>query len=114
MKALPVATTLVALAATPAFAGSSASYSVSFDATRSLSTHPLEYPSNAHFSGLIGATHNGEYALFALGGTATPGLERLAEMGAHNPLDEEIRAAIAAGKAGALFEGSPIFADASR
>ncbi len=109
MKALPLATSLLILAAAPAVAGSAAHYSVTFDGTWSAQTHPMEYPSGAHFSGLVGATHNGDYAIFKEGGVATPGLERLAEQGAHKPLDDEIRAAIDAGKAGALFEGSPIF-----
>lgn len=109
MKALPLAAALLALAAAPALADSSARYTVTFNGTWSAETHPLEYPSGAHFSGLVGATHNGEYRIFAEGGTATPGLEALSERGAHNPLDDEIRAAIAAGKAGALFEGAAIF-----
>ncbi len=109
MKALPFATALLVLAATPAFAGSPAHYKVTFDGTWSAETHPLEYPAGAHFSGLVGATHNGDFAIFKEGGIATAGLERLAEMGAHKPLDDEIRAAIETGKAGVLFEGQPIF-----
>jgi len=109
MRTLSLASLVLALAAGPAFAGSSAHYSVTFDGTWSAATHPLEFPGNAHFSGLVGATHNGAYKIFEAGGTATPGLENLSEKGAHNPLADEIRAAIAAGKAGALFEGAPIF-----
>ena len=92
----------------PALAGT-AHYTVTFDGTWSAATHPLEYPQGAHFSGLVGATHNGEYAIFRERGIATPGLEALSERGAHNPLDDEIRAAIMAGKAGALFQGAAIF-----
>ena len=108
MKAQIVAAALLALAAGPALADT-AHYTVTFDGTWSAATHPLDYPDGAHFSGLVGATHNGEYDIFRQGGTATPGLEALSERGAHNPLDDEIRAAIAAGKAGALFEGKVIF-----
>jgi len=114
MKALSLATALAMIASTQAFADSTARYSVTFDGTWSAATHPLEFPANAHFSGLVGATHNGNYVIFKQGGTATPGLERLAEMGAHSPLDAEIRAAIEAGKAGALFEGTPIFGPPGR
>jgi hypothetical protein len=69
-----------------------------------------------HFSGVIGASHNGQYALFANGQRPTPGLERLSEEGKHSPLDQEIKAAIAAGRAGALFETGPIkdFGEAAR
>ena len=70
----------------------SAKYAVSFEGSWSMATHPLEFPPGAHFSGLIGATHNGEYSIFRDGGSATEGLERLAEGGRHSPLDQEIRA----------------------
>ncbi len=74
---------------------------------------PLEYPkagllTGPHFSGVIGASHNGKYVLFTEGSTPTPGLERLSEEGKHSPFDREIKAAIAAGTAGALFETDPI------
>jgi hypothetical protein len=86
----------------------SAKYAVSFEGSWSMATHPLEFPPGAHFSGLIGATHNGEYSVFRDGGSATEGLERLAEGGRHSPLDQEIRAAIQAGTAGELIETGPI------
>src|SRR3989337_2258768 len=107
MKTLYLAAALSALAAAPVFAGSTAHYTVTFDGAWSAATHPFEYPAGAHFSGLVGATHNGEYVIFDKGGAATAGRGRRPEMGAHDPLDAEIRAAIPAGKAGALFEGSP-------
>ncbi len=66
-----------------------------------------------HFSGLIGATHGDGYAIFKEGTLPTPGLEKLSEEGKHSPLDQEIRDAITAGKAGALFETGPI-RDASK
>jgi hypothetical protein len=86
----------------------STNYAVTFDGSWSATTHPLEFPTGAHFSGLIGATHNGEYAIFVDAGSATEGLERLAEGGRHSPLDQEIKAAIKAGKASALIESGPI------
>jgi hypothetical protein len=67
-------------------------------------THPYEYPTGAHFSGLIGASHNAKYSIFAVGRRPTPGLERLSEEGKHSPLDDEIDAAITAGNALAKFE----------
>lgn len=114
MKLLSLASAVFIVSAVPALADAPARYSVTFDGTWSAQTHPLEYPSGAHFSGLVGATHNGDFALFAEGATATAGLERLAEAGAHKPLDDEIRAAVRDGKAGALFEGAPIFAPPGR
>lgn len=108
MNYLALALAGLVLTAQAAVADSSATYTVTFDGTWSSATHPTEYPTGAHFSGLIGATHDARYVLFGAGRTATDGLERLAEKGAHSPLDEEIRTAIASGVAGALFEGQPI------
>ena len=81
-----------------------AEYRVVVKSTWTARTHPFEYPSGAHFSGLIGASHNANYSIFALGSRPTPGLERLSEEGKHSPLDDEIRAAIKAGNALAMFE----------
>ena len=67
-------------------------------------SHPFEYPSGAHFSGMIGASHNANYSIFALGRKPTPGLERLSEEGKHSPLNDEIRSAIDQGKALEEFE----------
>jgi hypothetical protein len=100
-------------AAAPAVADDGATYEVTVTGLWTAERFPLEYPkagvlSGPHFSGVIGAAHNGKYALFQPGALPTPGLERLAEEGKHNPLDKEIRDAIAAGRAGALFETDPI------
>ena len=83
-----------------------ARYRVSFDRTWSSDTHPADFPLLAHFSPVIGVTHRASYDLFAEGAVATPGLEKLCEEGKHQPLDGEIRAAIARGDAGALIETS--------
>jgi len=90
-----------------------AEYTVIVKSTWTPATHPFEYPAagaltGPHFSGLIGASHNASYAVFAEGSPPTPGLERLSEEGKHSPLDEEIRAAIAAGTAGAMLESGPL------
>ncbi|HXM39282.1 MAG TPA: spondin domain-containing protein [Gemmatimonadales bacterium] len=80
-----------------------AEYRIVVKSTWTPRTHPFEYPSGAHFSGLIGASHNAKYTLFAVGRRPTPGLERLSEEGKHSPLDEEIDAAISAGNALEIF-----------
>lgn len=89
-------------------ADETAKYTVTFVPTWNPTTHPLEYPITHAKHGLlvppIGATHGPEYALFAAGKKPTPGLERLSEMGKHDPLDAEIKQAIADGKAGSLIE----------
>src|SRR5256712_10660649 len=81
-----------------------AEYTVIVKSTWTKTTHPFEYPSDAHFSGMIGASHNAKYTIFAVGRRPTPGLERLSEEGKHSPLDTEIRAAIDQGNALMLFE----------
>jgi hypothetical protein len=108
---------LVLIAATAAQlsaqTAASATYSITFTRLWTGTTHPFEYPestiiSGPNLSGLIGATHAQGFSLFREGAKPTPGLERLSEEGKHSPLDEEIKRAIASGKAGALFETGPI------
>jgi len=90
--------------------GSMATYEVVFVPSWNPATHPDEYPITHAKKGLltpmIGATHSAEYRLFAAGRKPTPGLERLSEMGKHEPLDTEIEAAVASGKAGSIIEVS--------
>ncbi len=81
-----------------------AEYTVIIKSTWTKTSHPFEYPSGAHFSGMIGASHNAKYSIFAIGRRPTPGLERLSEEGKHSPLDTEIRTAIDQGNALMLFE----------
>ncbi len=112
-----VAVALVASAASAAPA-TSAQYKITFIRLWTKKTHPFEYPepgllTGPHLSGLIGATTAGGYEIYKVGTPPTPGLERLSEEGKHSPLDQEIKNAIAAGKAGALFETGPI-RDASK
>src|SRR4029078_8806445 len=76
-------------------------------------THPFEDPeagvlTGPHLSGLIGATHGADYQIYKEGTLPTAGLEKLSEEGKHSPLDQEIKDAITAGKAGALFEAGVI------
>lgn len=92
--------------ATDAEEGHSARYRVVFERTWSDTTHPKDFPLLAHFSPVIGATHDEGFALFAEGATATPGIEKLCEEGKHQPLDAEIRSAIAGGHVGSLIETS--------
>lgn len=111
--ALTVAAAAIAFQSASALADDGATYEVTVTGLWTADRFPLEYPkagvlTGPHFSGVIGASHNGQYALFASGRSPTPGLERLSEEGKHSPLDKEIREAIAAGRAGALFETGPI------
>lgn len=111
--ALTAAAAAIAFQSAPALADDGATYEVTVTGLWTADRFPLEYPkagvlSGPHFSGVIGASHNGQYTLFADGRQPTAGLERLSEEGKHSPLDQEIKDAIAAGRAGALFETGPI------
>jgi hypothetical protein len=90
-----------------------ATYRVELTPLWTKANFPFEYPDTSlihkpHFSGLIGTAHNPNYHIFAEGQMPTPGLERLSEMGKHDPLDAEINSAIAAGNALALSESDPL------
>ena len=73
-----------------------AQYRVTFDATWSAATHPVDHPGGAHWSPLIGGTHNVMVSFWSPGGLASPGIERMAEGGATSPLYEEIMASFGA------------------
>src|SRR5215510_4019184 len=101
----PIATLAVGLGAVGAAgAAEPVRYKVVFERTWSSETHPKDFPLLAHFSPVIGVTHGGGYDPFRAGSTPSPGIEQLCEEGKHQPLDAEIKAAIASGAAGALIE----------
>lgn len=85
--------------------GDGASYRVTFTSTWSSSTHPTDFPSNPHFSGLIGATHDGNYSMWAPGQIASQGIENMAELGNRTLLYDEISDLAAAGVVGSVLSG---------
>ena len=76
-----------------AAAGGSATYTVSFTGAWTAEATPGGIPDGAHFSPLIGGVHNADVAFLEAGGTATPGIESMAERGRTATLTEEIQAA---------------------
>lgn len=76
-----------------------AEYTVTFDMTWSAVTHPSAYPPNAHFSAMIGGTHDASTSFWHLGGLASLGIEQMAEGGAKLPLLGEVQQASDAGSA---------------
>lgn len=103
--AATLSTSLMCLGAVQAASAESpVRYQVSFERSWSAQTHPQDFPLLAHFSPVIGVTHDASFELFPIGKTATAGLEHLCEEGKHQPLDAEIRAALEKGAAGALIE----------
>lgn len=101
----PVATPTPAPRPTPA---ATARYRVTFDATWSAQTHPTDIPRQPHFSGLIGATHRDDVRFWREGGMATEGIRLMAQEGSKSPLDQELNAAIDAGRAEHLLSGGGI------
>ena len=86
----------------------SARYKLTFNATWSAQTHPNEFPASAHFSGLIGMTHNGNAMLFSKGEIASDGIKNMAETGSKNPLEAEIQNFISNGTGFTLISGGGI------
>lgn len=87
---------------------STAQYSVSFESTWSQATHPHSsgsLPATAHWSRLVGATHNDNITFFELGGLATVGLEDVAEQGNNVQFFNEVASAISTGDANQQIEG---------
>ena len=107
-EAAPAATPVPIPVPTPVPAPATARYHVTFQATWSASSHPLEFPSSAHFSPLIGGTHTAQASFWREGGMATDGIIDMAERGLTTRLSAEINLAIAAGTAEHLVTGSNI------
>ncbi len=68
-----------------------ARYTVRFEATWSAATHPQSFPGRPHFSRLVGGTHASGVSFWQPGALASPGIERMAELGDPNRLATEIR-----------------------
>ena len=83
-----------------------AQYQITFTSTWSSETHPSEnFPAGAHFSRLIGATHNQSVIFWQSGSLATAGIEDMAEKGNNSQLKNEVGAAIGAGTADQFLLG---------
>ncbi|MCI0660115.1 MAG: spondin domain-containing protein [Acidobacteria bacterium] len=105
-------TAFIALGDVQAETPQSVNYQVSFERTWSSETHPEDFPLLAHFSPVIGVTHDARYSPFRVGSTATSGIESLCEEGKHQPLDGEIRSAVEGGIAGMIIETADPIRDA--
>jgi hypothetical protein len=93
-------------AATPTAA--TARYRVTFDSTWRAESHPDDFPPDAHYSPLVGATHSSRVRFWSPGSAASAGIQAMAERGRTTPLDTEVQAAIAAGTARGLILGDAL------
>ena len=98
--------TFLALLSVPGFNGfahaQSATYRVTFEGKWTTAATPDGVPGGAHFSPLIGAVHNDQVTFWSEGGTASAGIESMAEVGGTNALKTDITAA--GSNAGAVIE----------
>jgi hypothetical protein len=85
----------------------SATYGVTFRATWDAASHGSSppFPSGAHFSRVVGATHVEELSFWSSGGIATGGIESMAETGAVTAFCNEVQAEVDGGRAGGCIRG---------
>jgi hypothetical protein len=83
-------------------------YALTFTSEWSSTTHPTDFPSSAHYSGLIGMTHSSNNLLWQKGTLASTGIKDMAETGGKAQLSSEVSAFISAGTANAEISGSGI------
>lgn len=86
----------------------SAEYGVTFEAVWDAGSHGDRpaFPSSAHFSRVVGATHTWEVSFWMPGGIATPGIEQMAETGSVSTLCREIQAEAAGGRSSPCLQGA--------
>ena len=85
-----------------------ATYLLTFKSTWSAQTHPLDFPPNPHFSGLIGVVHNETVVLWKEGSTASDGVRDVAEKGSKTQFVNEIDPFIVNGEAYVKVSGDGI------
>ncbi len=93
------------------FAQSEATYSINYTSTWSQATHPHpggNFPASAHYSKLVGATHNDQVVFLEMGALATPGIENIAELGSNGVFFSEVNTAITNGTANELIDGDDL------
>ena len=73
---------------------SKASYKVTFNFKWNKQDFPDDYPSNAHFSKLIGWSHNSKSTFFKEGTIASEGIKNMAELGVTSTLTKEFETKI--------------------
>ena len=77
----------------PSTLGSSVVYNVVFESMWSESRHPQLFPSNAHWSPLVVASHNSSYYLWRTGELASQGVKDVAERGQTTAIRGELERA---------------------
>jgi len=86
----------------------SATYSAILNSTWSEETHPNDFPDKAHYSELIGATHNTEVSFWSLGQKATVGIKDVSELGINRKFIKEVKWAMKIKQASSVVHGPDI------
>jgi hypothetical protein len=96
---------LTCLISSIGFTQSTATYDIDFTSTWNSADHGT-LPGNAHWSNLVGANHNANITFLEMGGTATQGIENVAELGSNSVFNSEVQTAINSGNAEQWLEQS--------
>jgi hypothetical protein len=83
-----------------------AEYTVAFSFNWNNNDFPVDYPSNPHFSPLVGWVHQKDNTFFDTGKTATDGIKIMAEVGGTPTLVKELQALIDQEKGLKTYVGS--------
>jgi len=105
MKKLILKTTLFLFSLT-IWSQTTASYDIVF--TSNWEAHGT-LPGSAHFTALVGATHNSDVTFLEMGGMATPGIEQVAETGGFSIFENEVNTAINDNTSDQFIEGPDLF-----
>lgn len=85
-----------------------AQYRITFTSNWNSTDFPTDYPSKAHFSGLVGGTHNDTISFWSAGTIASSGVKSVAETGSKSVFQAEIETAQGNGSAEYLLSGNGI------
>lgn len=98
-------------AETPTAKPTTVRYRATFTSTWSQATHPHpsgNLPGSAHWSRLVGSTHNNTIDFWQVGQLASNGVKNVAEFGYNVPFENEVNEAIGEDSADAYLEGSSL------
>ena len=84
---------------------STALYELEFITHWSAANFSTNFPTNRHFSGLIGLTHNSDIKIFEVGSLASSGIVSMAETGSKSLLKTEIEDFQNRGQSGSTIDG---------
>jgi len=104
MKNFILKTTLLFISLTTF--GQTATYDIVF--TSNWEAHGT-LPGNAHFTALVGATHNSDITFLEMDGMATSGIELVAELGSNGTFNSEVNNAIANNDADQYIAGPNLY-----